>query len=98
MNPTTGLNLKSLRWEIETLLIPSMCDKSSKPLLKVIQYTFSGKSQKPLLSQNNLATLFNSNTLVHCSYIANSTCIDTAYLSSLADATFTFSYPFYTFE
>ena len=57
---------------------------------------FSGNSQKPVLSQNNLAILPYSPSPIHCSHPTYLTRLDTAYQSIQFDATP--CYPCHPFE
>ena len=68
----SGYKLGSLRWEIGASLIRYRINKSSKPLCKSINLhlqKFIGKSQKPLLNQNNLSPCLTF-SLLHCSHVA----------------------------
>ena len=73
-------NLCRWRWGLH-----NMINKSSKPMLEVRNITlriFYGKTYKPLLSQNNLATLSYSLWRIHCSHFTYLTHLDTTYQSS----------------
>ena len=67
----SGYKLGSLWWKIGASLIRYRINKSSKPLCKSINLhlqKFIGKSQKPLLNQNNLSPSLTF-SLFHCSHV-----------------------------